>query len=385
LRVAINAFSLLRPATGSAEHLYGLLEGLDRIDEVDDYLLLYPSLDGGNVFPMPHLGPRFRTEKIEGTSARLGIRLGKIWWEQVALRRACAAASVDLLHSPYFASPLYPNVPTVVTIHDVIPLVMPAYGRSLHTRLYMKLVSAAARRASAVLTVSEAAKRDIVRTMSIPAGRVHVAYNAVDPSMRPTTDSVAVEAMRDSFGIAGDYILYFGGFDIRKNVERVIRAYHAARRSFGRPHQLVVAGSLSLVGHPLYPDPRPLVRRLGLEAQVVVTGRVSETDKTLLYGAATAFVFPSLYEGFGIPVLEAMACGAPVITSNVSSLPEVAGDAAILVDPTSIEAVADAMVRLVNDPALREELQARGFRRASEFSWDESAVRTLDVYRRVLA
>lgn len=385
MRIAINAFFLQRPMTGSAEHLLGLLKGLDRASGADDYLLLYPCLESSNELRTPRLGARFQTQMIEGTSARLGIRLGKIWWEQMALRRACSGSGIDLLHSPYFASPLFPNVPTVVTIHDVIPLILPAYSRPLHVRVYMKMVSAAARRARAVLTVSEAAKKDIIRTLGIPPERVHVTYNAIDPGMRPITDPAALERMRGNFGIAREYLLYFGGFDVRKNVERVIRAFHAARTGFRHPWQLVLAGSLNLVGHPLYPDPRPLAAALGLEKDVVVTGRVSNEEKALLYSAATAFVFPSLYEGFGIPVLEAMACGAPVITSNVSSLPEVAGDAALLVDPTSVDALTEAMLKMLNDAGLREEMRQRGFRRAARFSWDDSAARTLDVYRQVIS
>lgn len=385
MKIAINALFLQRPATGSAEHLYGLLEGLDRIDESNEYRLLYPRLEAGNVLRMPHLGPRFQTERIAGVSARLGLRLGKIWWEQMALRQACANQGTDLLHSPYFASPLYPNVPTVVTVHDVIPLILPAYSRPLHVRVYMRLVAAAARRTRAILTVSEAARKDIIRTLAVPPERVHVTYNAADSTMRPISDAAAIEGMMDNFGISGDYLLYFGGFDVRKNVERVIRAYHAARPSLERHYQLVLAGSLNLVGHPLYPDPRPLVKELGLEGDVVVTGRVSEEEKALLYSAATAFVFPSLYEGFGITVLEAMACGAPVITSNVSSLPEVAGEAALLVDPTSTEELSAAIVRLLNDAGLRDELRGKGLERSTHFTWDDSAARTLSVYRKVLS
>jgi glycosyltransferase involved in cell wall biosynthesis len=273
----------------------------------------------------------------------------------------------------------------VVTIHDVIPLILPTYGRSLHTWVYMRLVSAAARRARAIITVSETSRQDIVRTLGIPADRIHVIYNAVDASLQPVADELALEGMRENHGITGDFLLYFGGFDVRKNVERVLRAFRAARSGFQRPGQLVLAGALSHLGHPLYPDPRPLISQLGLGKEVVVTGRVSEEEKALLYSAATAFVFPSLYEGFGIPVLESMACGTPVITSNTSSLPEVSGDAALLVDPESVDEIAEAMVRLWNDPSLREEFGRKGLQRARHFSWEESATRTLDVYRRAVS
>lgn len=385
MHIAINGYFLQRPATGSGEHLYYLLESLDTLGEAEDFLLLYPRLEKSPILRIPNLGDHFTVREVRGTSERLGLRLGKIWWEQMALRQACETARVDLLHSPYFASPLRPTVPTVVTIHDVIPLVLPEYSKPLHTRLYMWLVSAAAKRASAILTVSETSKRDIVRTLGISEDRVHVTYNATDSSLQPVYNEVALEAVRDSYGITGDFLLYFGGFDVRKNVERLILAYQAALPSFSRPCQLVIAGSLGLVGHPLYPDPRLLIQRLGLDGKVIVTGKISEEEKPNLYSAASAFIFPSLYEGFGMPVLEAMACGAPVITSNLSSLPEVAGDAAILVDPTSANAMADAMVKLMNDPALREDLKSRGLRRASQFSWEASAAKTLEVYRQVVS
>ncbi len=386
MRIAINAYFLQQPATGSGQHLYYLLEALDAVDEANRYLVLYPRLSNTQIVRTPHLGSRFVVQEVRGTAEHLGARFGKMWWEQVALRQACAEEGVGLLHSPYFASPLFPNVPTVVTVHDVIPLVLPHYRRSLHARAYGGLVSAAARKAEAIITVSETSKKDIVRVLDIPAERVHVIYNAVDHNLRQICDEAALEGVRDARGIAGDFVLYFGGFDERKNVERVIRAFHAARPRFERPCQLVLAGSLNLVGeHPLYPDPRPLIAKLGLEEQVIVTGRIPEEEKALLYSAATAFVFPSLYEGFGIPVLEAMACGAPTITSNDSSLPEVAGDAAWLVDPTSVEAIAEAMVRLVADEGLRNEMRRKGFQRVSQFSWETSALKTLEVYRRVIS
>lgn len=385
MRIGINAYFLQQPATGSGEHLYNLLEGLDSVDDsgANSYLVLYPHLSATRILRTPPLGPQFQIKEIRGTGARLGVRLGKLWWEQVALARACAAERVELLHSPYFASPLACDPPAIVTIHDVIPMVLPSYGRALHTRLYMALVSAAARRARAIITVSEASRADVVRVLGIPPDRIHVVYNAADPGFHPVDDQQALEWVREAHGIAGDFILYFGGFDQRKNVERVVRAYHAARAGFPRPCRLVLAGAMEMVGHPLYPDPRPLIRRLGLEGEVTVAGRISQEDKAPLYSAATAFVFPSLYEGFGIPVLEAMACGTPVITSKTSSLPEVAGDAALLVDPTSVESIAGAMVRLVEDPQLRSVLRAKGIERARQFNWEDSAARTLEIYRQV--
>ena len=385
MRIAINGYFLQQPATGSGEHIYYLLEGLDGIEDPSSYIVAYPRLAESRTVRLPPLGPRFEMREVKGTARRLGVGLGKLWWEQAGLLELGRSESFDLLHCPYFASPLFPNVPTVVTIHDVIPLVLPEYRRAIHVRLYTHLVSAAARRARAITTVSETAKKDIVRTLGIPADRVHVIYNAADSSLHPVADRSTLEALRETYGIEQDFLLYFGGFDVRKNVMRVVRAFGSARESFQRPCQLLLAGSLGLVGHPLYPDPRPLIRKLGLESKVVLAGRIPEEDKAILYSASTALVFPSLYEGFGMPVLEAMACGTPVVTSKLSSLPEVAGDAALMVDPTDVEALAGAMVRMVNDRSLRDELAGKGLRRASEFRWEDSAMKTLEVYRRAMS
>lgn len=386
LRITINGYFLLRPATGSGQHLYYLLEGLDAVDESNRYLVLYPRLGDSQIVRTPHLGSNFEVREVHGPAERLGARFGKLWWEQVGLAQACASVGTDVLHTPYFASPLFPNSPTVVTVHDVIPMILPHYGSAWHARIYGRLVSASARRAGAIITVSHTSKQDIVRVLRVPEERVHVIYNAVDPRLHQVCDEAALEGMRDAHGIGERFLLYFGGFDERKNVARIILAYDAARTHFQQPCQLVLAGALNLVGeHPLYPDPRPLIRQLGLEEQVIVTGRISEVEKPLLYSAATAFVFPSLYEGFGIPVLEAMACGAPVLTSNSSSLPEVAGDAALMVDPASVEEMAGAMIRLVNEETLRDELRRKGFLRVGHFSWERSARETLAVYRQLLS
>jgi len=231
--------------------------------------------------------------------------------------------------------------------------------------------------------VSECSKQDIMRTLHIADNRIHVIGNAVDDSFRPITDTRLLDAVRERYGIGPKYILYFGGFDVRKNVERVLQAYAMLPAAVRAEYQLVIAGRLHLLGHPLHPDPRPLARELGIEDQVVVTGQIREQDKAPLYSGAVVFLFPSLYEGFGIPVLEAMACGAAVITSNRSACPEVAGDAAVLVNPDEVESISSALLRLVEDRSLREEMRGRALARAALFSWKRVAQQTLEVYAKL--
>lgn len=385
MRIGINALFLQKPATGSGQHLFHLLEGLDAYDKENTYVLLSPRFRRAYAVTWPHLSDRFRNVEVVSALAQLGENVEKAWWEQVGLLKSGKAERVDILHCPYFASPLVPLFPTVVTIHDVIPLILKEYAWRRQTRLYNALVSAAAKRAQAIIAVSQCSKRDIERTLRIPSERIHVIGNAVDESFHPITDSWLLAAVRERYNIGERYILYFGGFDLRKNVHRIIRAYAQLPPSLRATYQLVVAGRLHHLGHPLYPDPRPLVRELGLDEQVIFTGQIREQDKAPLYSGATVFLFPSLYEGFGMPVLEAMACGTPVLTSNVSALPEVVGDTGVLVNPYEVEAIAEALGQLLDDERFRRELGERALARARVFNWRQVAEQTVQVYRQVYA
>jgi glycosyltransferase involved in cell wall biosynthesis len=385
LRIGINVLFLQQPATGTGQHLFHLLQGLDRYDHENTYVLLSPRFRRATAPRFPELSPRFRNVQGVNALVRLGDSFEKLWWEQVGLLQASRREALDLLHCPYFASPLLSSIPTVVTIHDTIPLLLPEYRARVAGRAYSGLSALAARRARAIIAVSEYSKHDIERTLGLPPDRIHVIGNAVDDSYQPISDPRLLAAVRERYGLAERFILYFGGFDVRKNVNRLVEAYAQIRSRLDEPYQLVLAGRLHLVGHPLYPDPRPLIRELGLESHVVFTGQIREQDKAPLYSAGELFVFPSIYEGFGMPVLEAMACGAAVITSNVSALPEVAGDAAVLVDPLSTEAIGEAMLELLADPARRAALGQAARARAAHFSWGAVAEQTLKVYAQAAA
>jgi len=190
--------------------------------------------------------------------------------------------------------------------------------------------------------------------------------------------------VRERYGIGSRFILYFGGFDMRKNVPRLIEAYAQLPEALRREYQLVISGRYQHLGHPLFPDPRVTVDRLGLEGNVVFTGQIREQDKAPLYSAATVFAFPSLYEGFGMPVLEAMACGTPVVTSNRSALPEVVGDAGLLVDPYDTDAICAGLADLLDHQDRRDDLARRGLDRARRFTWGQVAEQTVRVYDSVV-
>jgi glycosyltransferase involved in cell wall biosynthesis len=365
------------------QHLFQLLKGLDEHDDRNTYVLLSPRFRRSSMGHFPQLSERFQNIEIVSTLRRFGERFEVLWWEQVGIVRACHHENIELLHCPYFAAPYFLPAKTVVTVHDVIPLIMPEYRARPESRMYSSLVAFTVRRADAIITVSEFSKQDIMRTLHIPDDKIHVIGNAVDATCRPVTDSRLIDAVRERYGIGPKYILYFGGFDVRKNVDGVLKAYAALPEATKRAYQLVVAGRLHLPGHPLYPDPRPRIRELGLEDHAVVTGQIREQDKAPLYSGATIYLFPSLYEGFGIPVLEAMACGAAVITSDRSACPEVAGDAARLVNPYDVAEITHAISELLENTQMREDLRQRAVARASHFNWQRVAQQTLEVYEKL--
>jgi glycosyltransferase involved in cell wall biosynthesis len=367
MRIGINTFFLEHPETGSGQYTRHLLEALARVDPANEYLLFGPS-------SVP------RICNLQLATCNLSENLAKLCFEQVSFPRACRR--LDLAHVPYFASPLFPTVPTVVTIHDLIPLLLPAYRGSYLVRLYTRLVAAAARKAQAIITVSQASKEDIVRCLHIPPERVHVTYEAAGEAFQPLRDETQLAAIRQKYSLPERYILYLGGFDQRKNLPTLLRAFALLVNK--QQAGLVIAGQLPPRDSPLFPDPCRLVRELGIEGRVIFTGWVPEEDKPALFNGAAAFVFPSLYEGFGLPVAEALACGTPVIASNRSSLPEVVGEGGILVEPTDAKALSEAMEALLVDDTLRAELRHKALIQAAKFSWKKTALETLAVYRKVV-
>jgi glycosyltransferase involved in cell wall biosynthesis len=264
----------------------------------------------------------------------------------------------------------------VVTVHDLGYLHYPEAHRAADRRYLDWSTRWNGWQATAVLADSRATKDDLVRAYGVDPGRVHVIYLGRDETFGPVRDVDQLARVREHYGVAGRYFLYVGTLQPRKNLGRVIDAFarHADDPALAGV-QLVLAGKRGW----LYDDLFAQVTRLGLTSRVIFPGYVEETDLPALLSGALALVFPSLYEGFGIPVLEAGACGVPVITSNTSSLPEVAGDAALLVDPHDVDAIADAMFRVATDAELRAELDRRGQENVKRFSWEKCARETLAV------
>ena len=306
-----------------------------------------------------------------------GWRLPRIVWMQSQAPRLLERLQPDVVHFTNGIVPMASPVPVVVTIHDMSLTLYPGYHPPRRVLLNRPLVNLAARRADAIITVSESSKRDIVRSYGLSPERVHVVHEAAAPAFRPIHDLGELTRVRRQYGLADRFILYVGTIEPRKNLPKLIEAFARRRRRGDLTHQLVCVGPYGWLSR----DIEALLDRLQVNDSVLFTGYVPFHDLAALYNLAEMFVFPSIYEGFGLPVIEAMACGTPVITGHVAALDEVTGGAVEHVEALEVEAIGDALVRLAQDRDRRQALRRAGLQRAQFFSWARAARETAIVYR----
>lgn len=356
---------------------YGLNRAMGGIGRYSEELLLALQQGGTNLLQL-----QAGDNSLPGTAVRLwGAKLlpGLLTLGQAEIGWLAQQHQLDLVHDPTGSMPLFlTRSHKVATIHDVVPFIYPETSSHLDWLIYRVWLPLAVRRLDAVITDSQQSKRDIVRFLPISEEKVTVIPCAVNARYRPLATREIAPAL-SKYEISKPYILYVGSIAARKNLPRVLAAFARLLQTQSK-WQLVIVGARKWKSSPVYDT----VKTLGLEAAVHFTGYVEEMDLPALYNGADLFVFPSLYEGFGLPVLEAMACGTPVITSNVSSLPEVAGDAAMLVNPHSVDEIWAAMTSILTQPDQANLLSQRGLRQAAKFSWARTAEETVSVYERVL-
>lgn len=363
MKIVIAAWHLKDFNVGLGRYSRALIEAIGRVDPVNHYEILMP--DGSWRFP-PRPNMRYRVMRFPLFKRR--------FWEQVAPN---LVGRYDLLHLPYDSCVAWKRGKFMATVHDVKPLIFGSGDKqsrwNLSRIVERILVGDRTAQLDHVLTDSLSSRRDIIERLGLPADRVTVVYPGVE------TDRFAPSARVASGSAGRPYVLCVAGADPTKNVGALVEAFAGLPTALRSLHDLVLAGDFRRRR-----DLHDMVRRRGIEAQTVFPGVVSDERLIELYQGARLFVFPSLYEGFGLPLLEAMACGCPVISSNASSLPEVAGDAAILVDPRDAEGLSREMGRVLTDEGLRKELRQAGLARAAQFSWDRTARETIAVYRRVV-
>ncbi|GAC1322047.1 MAG: glycosyltransferase family 1 protein [Chloroflexota bacterium] len=383
LEVGLGGLMLDYPHSGSAVYSTNLARHLPQAAPDLSFRLFVRSGLIGEDFPVVVerlISPLARFNHGSG----VGARADKLAWEIASLPVASARRREVLLHSLYFAAPVVSKAPLIVTVHDLIPLVMPGYHRSAQSAMYSRFMAWAVQRAAAIITVSYHARTDILRMFRVPEDRVWVTYEAVDDRFKPGIDSGEVEALRARYRLPHRFILYIGGAERRKNLEMLVHAWALAAKTMRRLEVKLVVVAEFPPPDALYLDIPGLIHSLGLESDTIIIPRISEADKPALYRTALALAFPSTYEGFGFTPLEAMASGTPVVVSNATSLPEVVGQGGLLLDPGDAPVWSEALVNLVESEKTRNDLRARGLESASRFSWRATAEETAAVYRHVL-
>ena len=359
MKIVIAAWHLKNPTVGLGRYCRELVEAIARVDASNRYEILMP--DARHQFP--------RRANITYRLIRFPV-FRRRFWEQVA---PLLAGPHDLLHFPYDSCVAWKRGKFVTTIHDAKPLLFPELQgkRNLSARIEGLLVGDPNAKRDHVITISNSSRRDLIRHLAVPEDRITAVPQGID--------SIRFHPIRvGQPGVARPYVMSLAGSDPTKNIVTLVRAFASVPERLRRTHDLVLVGDVAKRA-----DVRQAIEREGVASQTRLIGVVADDALIELYQRAAIFAFPSLYEGFGLPVLEAMACGVPVICSNSSSLPEVAGDAALLVDPRNIEQWSAELTRLLEDARLRADLSERGRARALTFSWDRTAAETVVVYQRV--
>lgn len=366
--VGVDATPLLGERSGVGNYSARLLAAQLRTEPERNYLL-YSNR------PLEKLEPSLaNAQRIPGY-----LPNSRWLWMQLMLPRIISRTNPDICHFTNALAPLWLNKPYVLSIYDATLFLYSRYHprtRLLAIRLMLPMV---ARRAAAVITISQSARNDLVQILKIPAEKIHVVYGAAPDNFGQVKDSDELARIRQKYELSEHFLLYVGTLEPRKNLDRLVRVFGRLKAA-GQPHKLVLAGPWGWSMDGFYQQ----IEELGLKESVQMLGYIPAEDLPGLYSLATVFVFPSLYEGFGLPPLEAMACGTPVLSSRNSSLAEICGDAACLIDPLNEESLFEGLMRILGDENLRKEMGQFGRKRARQFSWERAARETTAVYDKVL-
>ena len=368
MRIGIDARLVFYSRAGIGEYIVQLVEALASLEPDDDNFLLLQS----------------RKDKSSLDSSN-GFSRKSLWtpshnrFEQWTLSFEIPRLSLDLLHSPDFIPPFRRNCKSVITIHDLAFLLYPHFLTKESARYYGQ-IDQAWRKTDHIIAVSESTKRDSIRMLGVPEHKITVIHEAANPIYCQLSQPDEVwHHVKERYKFEQEFILFVSTIEPRKNLPGLLQAYRRLREEYKRPELLVLAGANGWLWEEVYET----VNKLGLDDYVIFLGRVPSEDLLYLYNAARLLVHPSFYEGFGLTPLEAMTCGTPVIVSNTSAIPEVVGDAAMMVDPHDIDGLTVALWRVIVEKELREDLICKGLKRAKIFSWEKAARQTLEVYHKV--
>jgi glycosyltransferase involved in cell wall biosynthesis len=374
MNIAIDATSIPRNKTGVGVYLVNLINEISNLDANNSYYIFVQSddVDSFNIEK-----DNFHLIIIDSNKYRKVFL--RLFWEQIILPKKLKEYDIDILHSPHYTSPVFTKVSRVVTFHDMTFYTLPkvhTFFKRLLFKIYMKISS---KIADKIVTVSESTAKDVEKILDVSSNKTCVTYNAKKDMYKPINNQENIVEVCSKYNIRDNYVLFVGTLEPRKNIKTLIKSYSKLIKEINKEIKLVVVGKKGW----MYKEIFELMRSLGIDNQVIFTGFADLEDLPYLYNGAEVFVYPSIYEGFGIPVLEAISCGTPTITSNVSSMPEVIGDAGITVNPNDVDELKDAIKRIIEDDDLKEQFRKQGIEQAKKFTWKNCAKDTLQVYKKI--
>jgi len=382
MKIAIDISSLAtQKRTGIENYIFNLCKNLAKVDKENKYILFGNSY--GHYQSLREAVEEIGVENYQNMSARISRMprtVLKLIWKYMHIPSAeCLVGNIDIFHASTIMPPPLKKAKLVVTIHDLVPMKFKEFFTQEGAQYFRDYFKNTIPRSDAIIAVSNSTKNDILEYFNIPEDRIQVIPQAASDNYKQIQDGSAINKVKAMYGLDRDYILFVGTLEPRKNITNLIRAYNILPDYLKRDHLLVICGKKGWYYEEIFRT----VKELKLEDKVIFTGYAPDEDIPLLMNEAEVFVYPSLYEGFGLPPLEAMACGTPVISSNVSSIPEVVGNAGILINPNDVEELSDAILRLLDSDELRAQLAEKGLKQAGKFSLRKTAEKTVEIYNKI--
>lgn len=357
--------------TGIGTYTYQLINSLNNIDKDNNYLLFMPESCDCDI----QFNKNFNVKNISENNKRN-------FWDEVNIPNILQDCDIEIYHVPQngVGLPRDKRCPMVITLHDVIPYRMPETVGPTYLKIFQEQMPDIVSKCDGIITVSEYSKEDIIRTFNFPREKIYVTYLAPEPIYKPIDRELSKSLIKNFYSIEGDFILYIGGFSPRKNILGLIEAFSKLLESYKKDIKLVIAGKKG-ISYALY---KSRAEELHIDDNVLFPGFISLDHLPYLYSASSLFVYPSFYEGFGLPPVEAMACGVPVITSNTTSIPEIVGDSAILINPKDTDELYNSMLMVLKDDELKDSLILKGLMKASELNWSQTGKQTLIAYNKII-
>jgi glycosyltransferase involved in cell wall biosynthesis len=369
VKIGYNAQIISRSGAGIVNFARNVIQHLVQVQSDHEFFIY------GNPAFLSHLESHHA--HIVPTNPFVDNSSKRIIWEQCVLPFKISRNNLDLMLYPDHTAPIFKkSCPVVITLHDIAFISFPDTFTSA-TRLYKEYaVKQSVKRASRIIAVSEFTKLEVMKFLDVPESKLTVIYRGIDERFQENSNEVQLSSIRTKYDLQNKFILFVGTLEPRKNIQKLIQGYAGLLKQKKIPHDLIIVGGQGW----LFKDIYGMIEKLGVQNSVKLLGYVADTDLPLLYNLADVFVYPSLYEGFGLPPLEAMACGCPVVTSNRSSLPEIVGDAAMLVDPYDSDAIANGIFQVIDNKDYRQLLRKQGLQRASQFTWKRTVAEILKIF-----